>query len=272
MLRQVQEMFDELGGDLGEFFRFMRKHDLLDLRPRTGKAGGGFCTNFIAWGIPFLFANLNGTKEDVEVFTAEMGHAFQAWKSRHLKPIDYCWPTLEACEIHSMSLQFITWPWMDRFFGEEADRCRWLHLADSLLFIPYAAAVDHFQHLVYENPDASPADRFTMWRDMERTYMPWRDYGDLPHVDRGGLWQAQRHIYLWPFYYLDYALASTCALQFWVRAEENREEALAAYTQLCARGGEAPFHQLVRGAGLISPFEEGCVADVIAKARTWLRI
>ena len=270
LLERAQEMFDELGGGLGDFFRFMREQKLLDLMSRPGKAGGGFCTGLASWGVPFIFANFNGTKHDVEVFTHEMGHAFQAWASRELTPVDYRWPTLEACEIHSMSLEFLTWPWMERFFGRDADRYRWIHLAGSILFLPYGAAVDHFQHLVYENPAASPADRHAMWQEMERTYLPWRDYGGLPHVSDGGLWQAQRHIYHWPFYYVDYALASACALQFWVRAEEDRSEAIEAYVELCARGGEASFHDLVRSAGLISPFDEGCLETVVARARSYL--
>ena len=155
MLQQAQEMFDQLGGGMGEFFHMMNEGGLLDLKNREGKAGGGFCTAFPAFGTPFIFANFNGTKGDVEVFTHEVGHAFQCYQSRNLPLFDYLWPTYESCEIHSMGLEFLTWPHMDKFFGDEAERFRRTHLVQSLLFLPYGVAVDHFQHLVYATPDAS---------------------------------------------------------------------------------------------------------------------
>jgi M3 family oligoendopeptidase len=271
LIGRAQEMFDEIGHGFGDFFKMMSAKGLFDLKSREGKAGGGFCTAFPTYGVPFVFANFNGTKGDVEVFTHEMGHAFQSWSSRHQRMPDYLWPTSESSEIHSMSLEFITWPWMEKFFGEEADRFRRAHLTGSLLFIPYGIAVDHFQHLVYENPQATPAQRFEMWREMERTYLPWYDYGDLPHAGAGGLWQMQRHIYQFPFYYIDYVLALVCALQFWVRVRNDRETAMRDYVALCARGGEAPFQTLVRDAGLKSPFEPGTLTAIVREARAQLK-
>lgn len=270
MVERAKEMFDEVGHGLGEFFRLMCDKELIDLKTREGKSGGGFCTSFPKYGVPFVFANFNGTDHDARVFTHEMGHAFQNYSSRGQKLLDYTWPTFESAEIHSMSLEFITWPWMEKFFEEDASRFRRSHLIGSLTFLPYGTAVDHFQHLVYEKPDATPELRREMWREMEKIYLPWRDFGDLPHVSDGGYWQAQRHIYGSPFYYIDYVLAQICALQFWVKADEDRPAAMKDYTALCARGGEAPFQELVKGAGLISPFQPGCLSTVLAKSRDWL--
>ena len=208
---------------------------------------------------------------DAEVVTHALGHAGQSRSSRHQRLPDYLWPPSDSSEIHSMSLEFITWPWMEKFFGEEADRFRRAHLTGSLLFIPYGIAVDHFQQLVYESPTATPAQRFEMWREMERTYLPWYDYGDLPHAGAGGLWQMQRHIYQFPFYYIDYVLALVCALQFWVRVRNDRETAMRDYVALCARGGEAPFQTLVRDAGLKSPFEPGTLTAIVREARAQLK-
>lgn len=267
MLVRAQEMFDAMGGGLGTFFRVMTDSELLDLKARDGKAAGGFCTDFPSHGVPFIFANFNGTKGDVEVFTHEVGHAFQSYESRWQPLADYLFPTYESCEIHSMSLEYLTWPHMERFFGGDAERFRRIHLTQSLLFLPYGVAVDHFQHLVYAQPNATPDERCRMWQEMERTYLPWRDYADLPHVSRGGFWQSQRHIYLSPFYYIDYTLALTCALQFWTRSRRDPAAALADYVALCRRGGEAPFQELARSAGLISPFEPDCLQDVVAQAR-----
>jgi M3 family oligoendopeptidase len=272
LVARAQEMFDAMGGGLGEFFRLMVGCHLMDLKNRDGKAGGGFCTDFPSEGLPFVFANFNGTQGDVEVFTHEIGHAFQSYSSRQQPLADYLFPTYESCEIHSMGLEFLTWPQMHRFFAEDADRFRRIHLTQSLLFLPYGVAVDHFQHLVYERPEATPADRHAMWQEMEQLYLPWRNTGDLPHVGEGGQWQSQRHIYLYPFYYIDYTLALTCALQFWVRSRQDMESTMATYVKLCQRGGEAPFQELARSAGLISPFDDGCLKDVVEQARIELGV
>ena len=272
MLQQAQQMFDAMHPELGSFFEMMVKGDFIDLKTRTGKAGGGFCTSFPTAGVPYIFANFNGTKGDVEVFTHEMGHAFQAWQSRDLPLIDYLWPTLESCEIHSMSLEFLTWSQMDKFFGEDADRFREIHLAESILFLPYGCAVDHFQHLVYANPEATPQERNQMWQQMEARYLPWRDYDDLAYPAQGGLWQEKQHIYCYPFYYIDYTLALCCAMQFWVKAEVDFESALSEYIALCQRGGKAPFQALVSSANLVSPFKSGSLAEVVSKAREFLKL
>jgi M3 family oligoendopeptidase len=262
-------MFDAMG-ELGPFFRRLNEGGFLDLMARQGKAGGGFCTSFPVAGMPFIFANFNGTQDDVNVFTHEMGHAFQNFQSRSQGLTDYLWPTYESAEIHSMSLEFLTWPHMECFFGDEADRFRRTHLTDAILFLPYGTAVDHFQHEIYGRPDLGPAQRHDLWREMEATYLPWRDWGDLDYPARGGRWQNQRHIYLAPFYYIDYVLAQTCALQFWVRAEEDHAAALSDYVALCRRGGEAPFRELARSAGLTSPFDDGCLAGIVDRARAAL--
>lgn len=272
MVSRAQEMFDSMGPELGAFFRRMDTGGFLDLDSRKGKAGGGFCTSFPTHGMPFVFANFNGTKGDVDVLTHEIGHAFQNYSSRDQWPMDYHWPTYESAEVHSMSLEFLTWPHMEQFFGDDAARYRRVHLTESILFLPYGTAVDHFQHLVYENPGASPAERLEMWREMERTYMPDLDWGDVARAAAGGRWQLQRHIYQSPFYYIDYVLAQTCALQFWARAEEDRDRALEAYVELCKRGGSLPFQALVRSAGVTSPFDEGCLSSVVARARETLEV
>ena len=272
MIEQAKEMFDELGGGLGEFFRRMADGGYMDLKSRDGKAGGGFCTSFPTFGMPYIFANFNGTKGDVEVFTHEVGHAFQCYESRNQPLSDYLWPTYESCEIHSMSLEFLTWPQMEKFFGEDGERFRKIHLAQSLLFLPYGVAVDHFQHLVYEKPEATPSERHAMWKQMEEMYQPQLDWHDLAHPAAGGAWQYKQHIYLRPFYYIDYTLAQCCALQFWLRSEEDFGQAMEDYVALCKRGGEAPFRALASDAGLASPFDEGALSGVADRAREVLGV
>ncbi|MBD2564433.1 MULTISPECIES: M3 family oligoendopeptidase [Nostoc] len=272
MLERAQKMFDAMNPSLGGFFSMMVEQHLLDLQNRPGKAGGGFCTSFATYDMPYVFANFNGTKNDVQVFVHEIGHAFQMWRSRHLPVFDYLWPTLESCEIHSMSLEFLTRSQMEKFFGDQAERFRRQHLAWSILFLPYGVAVDHFQHLVYANPEATPQERHQMWQQMEARYLPWRQYGDLNYLNKGGLWQDKQHIYCSPFYYIDYTLAGCCALQFWIKAEEDYSQALADYIALCDRGGSASFRELVRSANLISPFEPGALTKVVEKVRQTLKV
>ena len=271
LVAAAQEMFERMDPRLASFYRLMNEGGFLDMKNRPGKAGGGFCTSFPTAGVPFIFANFNGTHHDIGVFTHEMGHAFQNWESRFQPGIDYLWPTMEAAEIHSMGLEFLTHPHMDLLVGAgAAERFRRMHLESSLAFLPYGVCVDHFQHEVYANPTATPAERHAIWQRLEQRYMPWTDYGDLAYPAKGGRWQAKQHIYNSPLYYIDYTLALCCALQFWVKARADAPAALADYVALCGRGGAAPFQALVASAGLISPFAPGALATVVREAEAVL--
>ena len=266
----AQEMYHELSPETGEFFDIMVNEELMDLVNREGKRPGGFCTSFPKYDRPYIFSNFNGTDHDITVLTHEAGHAFQCYSSRKQPLVSYLWPTMEAAEIHSMSMEFFTWPWMERFFKEETDRFKYKHIAGSLSFLPYGACVDHFQHWVYENPEATPKDRKNKWLELESIYLPNRDYDDIEFPKSGGIWQGQLHIYQMPFYYIDYTLAQTCAFQFWIKSEENREKAWDDYVRLCKAGGSLPFTGLVELAGLELPFDDGCLESVVEKVSNWL--
>jgi len=264
------KMYAELSPETKEFFTFMQENGLMDLVAKKGKQSGGYCTYISEYGAPFIFSNFNGTSGDIDVLTHEAGHAFQVYESRSFAVPEYSFPTYEACEIHSMSMEFFTWPWMDLFFKEEVDKYRFEHLASGLIFIPYGVTVDEFQHFVYENPDATPAERKQAWREIERKYLPHRNYADNAYLEQGGFWHKQGHIFNTPFYYIDYTLAQICAFQFWKKMHENREEAWKDYLHLCRQGGSKSFTELVKVAGLISPFEDGCVTSVIGSIEAWL--
>ena len=263
-------MYEDLSKETGEFFKFMQENHLMDLVAKKGKAGGGYCTFIEDYKAPFIFSNFNGTSGDIDVLTHEAGHAFQVYSSRHFEIPEYYWPTYEACEIHSMSMEFFTWPWMDLFFKEDTDKYKFSHLSDALLFLPYGVSVDEFQHWVYENPEATPKERKLQWREIEKKYLPHKDYEGNDYLENGGFWQRQGHIYNSPFYYIDYTLAQICAFQFWKRSRENQEEAWADYVKLCKLGGSMSFTKLVEAANLISPFEDGCVESVVGEIETWL--
>jgi M3 family oligoendopeptidase len=270
IIQNTTRMYNELSPQTGEFFAMMRERGLFDLVTKEGKAGGGYCTSFPDYGVPFVFSNFNGTKGDVEVMTHECGHAFQCWSARNQPLLEYHWPTYEACEIHSMGMEFLTYPWMELYFGDEAERFRRVHMIESIMFLPYGCAVDEFQHFVYSNPHAGPDGRKAEWRNIEKKYLPWINYGDLEFPKRGGFWQGQLHIYTAPFYYIDYVLAQTCALQIWKKSREDRERALRDYMAICPPGGSQSFLQLVRTGGLRNPFEAGVLRGIVAEAERYV--
>ncbi|MCF0258596.1 MAG: M3 family oligoendopeptidase, partial [Erysipelotrichaceae bacterium] len=217
LVAKALEMYQELDPETGEFFQFMVDHNLLDLDSKPGKAGGGYCTYFPEFRSPFIFANFNHTQHDAEVLTHEAGHAFQVYSSRDVELVENAWPTMESAEIHSMSMEFFTWPWMNKFFEDETEKYKYTHLAGAVKFIPYGVLVDHFQHEVYAHPEWSHADRMACWRELEKQYLPHKDYTGVDILERGGWWLRQNHIFQSPFYYIDYTLAQVCALQFWKR-------------------------------------------------------
>jgi len=270
LVKEAQAMYHELSKETGEFFDMMVNEELMDLVNRDGKRPGGFCTSFPKYDRPYIFSNFNGTDHDITVLTHEAGHAFQCYSSRNQPLLSYLWPTYEAAEIHSMSMEFFTWPWMEKFFKEDTERFKYKHVSGSLSFLPYGACVDHFQHWVYENPEATPKQRNEKWLELESMYLPTRDYDDIEFPKTGGIWQGQLHIYQMPFYYIDYTLAQTCAFQFWMRNEQDKEKAWSDYYRLCKAGGSLPFTQLVELAGLELPFKDGCLESVVEHVSQWL--
>ncbi len=272
ILAAAKKMYAELHPELGEFIDMMLAKDLMDVELRDGKAPGGFCTSFADLKVPFVFASFNGTEDDIHVITHECGHAFQNWASRHLPLVDFAFPTAEAAEIHSMSMEYMTYPWMELFFrGNDAERYRRTHLERAIELLPYCAAVDHFQEEIYRNPKLSPAQRHSLWRDMERDYLPFRDYGGLfPDLERGILWQRQLHIYGMPFYYVDYALAEVCALQFHAKIVADRATALKDYLAICRVGGSLSFTDILAVGKLASPFDPATIASVARHVRSQL--
>ena len=271
ILAQGRKFYDELSPETSEFFRMMLDGELLDVLSTEGKAGGGYCTSIPDYEVPFIFANFNGTQHDVEVVTHEAGHAFAAWMNRDRVPMASVWPSLEACEVHSMSMEFFAWKWAEGFFGADTRKFYYSHLSDALTFIPYGTMVDHFQHRVFEEPDLTPAQRHAVWKELLGIYMPWmRLDGDIPFYADGEGWQRQHHIYDRPFYYIDYCLAQTVALQFWARIQKDPQAAWENYMAYTKQGGSAVFTDLLKNAGLDNPFGDKCLKEVCAAARKWL--
>lgn len=270
MIDNAKNMYRELSKETDEFFSYMTNNELLDLVTKKGKAGGGYCTFISKYKSPFIFSNFNGTSGDVDVLTHEAGHAFQVYSSRNYELPEYVWPTYEACEIHSMSMEFFAWPWMENFFKEDLVKYKFSHLSGALLFIPYGVSVDEFQHFVYENPNASPAERKAKWVEIEKKYLPDKDYEDNDFLNRGGFWFRQSHIFASPFYYIDYTLAQVCAFEFWHKSRVMPETAWEDYLRLCQAGGSKSFLDLLKVAKLNNPFEDGTIKKIVEPISAFL--
>jgi M3 family oligoendopeptidase len=270
ILDNGKKMYKELSKETDQFFKFMVERELLDLVSKRGKMSGGYCTIIPDYNSPFIFSNFNGTSGDVGVLTHEAGHAFQSFMSMDYELPEYKFPTYEACEIHSMSMEFITWPWMELFFEDDVEKYKFSHLSDAINFIPYGTTVDEFQHFIYENPEATPEMRKSKWREIEKKYLPFRDYEDNDFLNRGGYWFKQGHIFQTPFYYIDYTLAQVCAFQFWIKDRENHEKAWEDYMRLCKTGGSLPFLELVKLGNLENPFVDGTISKVVKPLKEYL--
>ena len=270
IMERAKKMYEELSPETHEFINIMIDKNLFDLETKPNKQAGGYCTFLHDYKVPFIFANFNGTQDDVTVVTHEAGHAFQTYQSRHFDAPEYSFPTSEAAEIHSMSMEFFTWPWMESFFEKDIEKFKFFHLADSLCFIPYGVTVDEFQHIVYESPNMTPDERKKAWRDIEKKYTPYKDYDDNELLNKGTFWFRQGHIFASPFYYIDYTLALICSYQFWLRFKNNRKEAWEDYLKICKLGGSQSFLEILKAGNLESPFEEVTINSVASKIKEYL--
>ena len=265
ILKAGQDMYRELSPETAEFFDFMMENELFDVLGRKTKRAGGYMTFLPNYKSPFIFANFNGTSGDVDVITHECGHAFQGFVTRNEEIREFTDITMETAEIHSMSMEYFTYDWMGKFFGDRKDDYYKMHLADSAIFVPYGTMVDEFQHHVYENPDMTPAERNALWLKLESEYRPYLDYEDIPFFSTGGWWQRQLHIYQMPFYYIDYVIASICAMQFKTMMYEDYKKAWDNYLKLCKLSARDFFTNMIKEVGLNSPFEDGCIAALVEK-------
>ena len=178
---------------------------------------------------------------------------------------------MEACEVHSMSMEFFAWPWAEGFFGKDTRKFYYSHLAEALTFIPYGTMVDHFQHVVYEHPEYTPAERHAAWKELLGIYMPWQKLdGDIPFYSEGEGWQRQLHIYTSPLYYIDYCLAQTVSLEYWAMIQSDFKNAWAHYMAYTKQGGTHTFTDLLKNAGMDSPFEGDTLKTVAEAAKKWL--
>jgi M3 family oligoendopeptidase len=267
----AREMYHEMGPDTGAFIDMMLQNEAFDVESRKNKWGGGYCTEFAQYRQPFILANFNGTAGDVDVVTHEAGHAFAAYMTADNRfKLELDVGGMETAETHSMSMEFFAWKYMEKFFGADSDKYRFMHAFDAFAFIPYGTIVDAFQHIVYENPDMTPAERNAAWNELEARFRPYLSTEGMPFLEEGRRWQYQMHIYESPFYYIDYCLAQVTALQFLLASRKDYDDAFARYVNLLRQGGEKVFTDLLEEAGLQSPFKPGALAGVAGEMETLL--
>ncbi len=267
LVKQAQKMYHELSPETGAFVDFMIEHELMDLKNKPGKASTGYMTDLPDLRAPFVFSCFNGTIGDIQVLTHELGHAFAGYMAMRSQPLsDYYSETTDIAEIHSMSMEQFCYPYAELFFGDQADKFRFAHLQEAITFVPFGVAVDEFQHICYAHPELTPKERTYEWHKLEERYMPWRQYGDNEFMKRGGYWYHKLHIFLYPFYYINYTLTTMGAMEFKKKYAENREAAWADYLELCKVGGSMSYLETLRHANLSVPFEDGAVAKATSYA------
>lgn len=271
ILAAGEKMYKELSAETAEFAAELFGNELLDVLSKEGKAPGGYCTALPKYKVPFIFSNFNGTSGDVDVLTHEAGHAFAFYRAMRKGYISALTdPTIEACEVHSMSMEFLTAPWHGLFFGDALRKYEIDHCEDALIFIPYGCMVDEFQHICYENPEMTPAQRNDKWLELETKYRPWIDFDNLPFYSRGAVWQRQTHIYTSPLYYIDYCMAQTVAFQFWIASMQDRKDAWDRYLRFVDAGGTMTFEELVKTAGLKVPYADGVIGEIGETISRWI--
>lgn len=271
ILAAGKAMYQDLSPETREFIEDMFDGDMFDVLSRDGKAPGGYCTSFPTYKMPFIFSNFNGTSDDVDVLTHEAGHAFAFYRAMH-SDVDpnLQQPTIEACECHSMSMEFLTQDYHKNFFGKNTAKYELAHCEDSLDFIPYGCMIDEFQHRMYENENLTPEQRNAVWEELEHKYRPWLDMDNLPFYGRYSHWQWKLHVYLHPLYYIDYCMAQTVAFQLWTLSLKDKDAAWKKYLAFVDAAGTKTFAELCHSAGLRVPYEQGTIRDIGAGIRDWL--
>ncbi|MBO4930248.1 MAG: M3 family oligoendopeptidase [Clostridia bacterium] len=271
IFQAAREMYHEMSDESAAFIDLMLDNDAFDVDARKNKWGGGYCSEIAQYKQPFILANFNGTAGDVDVMTHEAGHAFNAFLIADNKfALEIGCGGMETAETHSMSMEYFAWKYIHKFFGEDAKKYKYMHALENFSFIPYGTMVDAFQHIVYENPEMTPAQRNEAWLELERKFRPHIQLEGIPFIEEGRRWQYQMHIYESPFYYIDYCLAQTAAFGFLLASQEDYDGAYARYIRLMKQGGETYYEDLLKEAEIPSPFQEGALQTLAEKVEALL--
>jgi oligoendopeptidase F len=271
MVARTQEIFDRLDDELAAGFRQMQDLKLLDLENRKGKAPGGYQSTLSEARVPFIFMNAIGVQRDVETILHESGHAFHAQATRGEDLYAYRGAPIEFCEVASMAMELLGNEFLEKFYSPpEANRARKTHLEGIIAFFPWMAVVDAFQHWVYTHPEHSRAQREAAYLELMDRFGGTVDWSGWEKM-RAHSWHRQLHIFIHPFYYVEYGIAQLGALEVWANSHRDKVESLKKYKQALALGGSRPLPELFHTAGCSFQFDAGTIKPLIQLASSELR-
>ena len=266
-----QSIFNQVDGNLSDWFQTMQDLDLLDLANRKGKAPGGYQCSLDESRLPFIFMNSVGVQRDVETLLHEAGHAFHSMASQNEPLHSYRHAPIEFCEVASMAMELLGSEFLEEFYNsEEARRARINHLEGIVFVFPWIATVDAFQHWLYLNPDHSIEDRDKAWSNLIDRFggnVDWTHY----ELAKAKLWHKQLHIFLHPFYYVEYGIAQLGALQVWANYKNNKSKALNDYKAALALGGSKPLPELFKRCNIQFDLSRDTVAPMADLLRKELK-
>lgn len=259
----VKNIFHEISQESGDFIDFIYDYEWLDVEPRPGKRPFYCCCMLSHYKTPFIISDLKGKGNDAMMFIHELGHGFAFYTAaRSQKLYDYHRSTVSINEVHSRTMEFLSYPYLELIVGEHKGIFRRNHLYEALRYLPYRCAIDEFEHQVYENTTLTKSQRRQLWREIEQKYMPWRPASNHGSVKRGTSWQSQPHLFNYPFTYIDYNFALLSALEFYGRSKINYQETWKDYFAFCSKGGSTNYLNLLAAGKLANPFSVNAVADI----------
>ena len=262
LVTRSQAIFNQVDGNLADWFQTMQDLGLLDLANRKGKAPGGYQCSLDESRLPFIFMNSVGVQRDVETLLHEAGHAFHAMASQNEPLHSYRHAPIEFCEVASMAMELLGSEFLEEFYNEEeARRARIAHLEGIVFVFPWIATVDAFQHWLYLNPNHSIEERDKAWSNLIDRFggnVDWTNYESA----KAKLWHKQLHIFLHPFYYIEYGIAQLGALQVWANSKNNSSKALADYKAALALGGSRPLPKLFEHCNIRFDLSRNTVAPM----------
>ena len=271
MVSRTQNIFNQLDPELAGGFQQLQNLKLLDLDNRKGKAPGGYQSTLSEARVPFIFMNAIGVQRDVETILHEAGHAFHAQAARDEDLYPYRSAPIEFCEVASMSMELLGNEFLEEFYAPpEANRARKTHLEGVIGFFPWMAVVDAFQHWIYTHPDHTRAERKAAYLELMQRFggdVDWSGYD----AARAFSWHRQLHIFLYPFYYVEYGIAQLGALQVWANSKSDKRKALTDYKAALTLGGSRPLPELFAAAGCKFNFDQSTIQPLVRMAQEELK-
>lgn len=260
-----------LGEEADAYYTFLMDRDLLDLYARPSKALGGMTYYVPSYASPMIETNFSNIPYDVNVYAHELGHGFQAYSTPVPTAMELFYPGSDTMEVHAMSMEFFFWKNYELYFDGDLRKQRYTHLASVLQTLAWCCIIDEFQDIVYSHEEYGPEDYKEVWKKLEKEYLPHRHYGEGSFFNKGTFWYKQLHLYQTPFYYIDYALAQTSAIQFFMKDNEDHQKAWEDYLKLCRVGGNKPYLEAIGECGIASPFEDGLIEKLSSYCKEYLR-